>query len=336
MRLRLPWSRTERRQSATDAVITALVSRAGGNLVGDPTASGALEMAAGVWARSFAAATVTPAVPILSPTFLALVARNLARRGESVHMLDLQDGRLVALPVGSWDIRGDVDESTWRYQCHRQGPSRTRTQFVGSEGVLHFRYATDPARPWEGISPLGCRVQRPARDYPQDRMAHHATRGGHRALFPARPAADVRDVVDAGGRRPLGRVRLSRHDHGHAGVGLWPPSSRPYALRRGSAWAPGRSVGFPPIGQKQRKRTAMSVRERHHVGAKGLIRLQDAVARGIRNAWVGGSSPPCGTASSSRPFVLSLQPFVTPSIRPLKKSRWAKVKAMMPGATTTT
>ena len=32
----------------------------------------------------------------------------------------------------------------------------------------------------------------------------------------------------------------------------------------------------------------------------------------------------------------SAQPFVTPSIRPLKKSRWAKVKAMMPGATTTT
>ena len=31
-----------------------------------------------------------------------------------------------------------------------------------------------------------------------------------------------------------------------------------------------------------------------------------------------------------------LKPFVTPSIRPLKKSRWAKVKAMMPGATTTT
>ena len=150
-----PWSRTERRQDATAATIAALVSRAGGNLVGDPTASGALEMAAGVWARSFAAATVTPAVPILSPTFLALVARNLARRSESLHLLDLQDGRLVALPVGGWSIRGDVDESTWRYQCHRQGPSRTRTQFVGSEGVLHFRYATDPARPWEGISPLG-------------------------------------------------------------------------------------------------------------------------------------------------------------------------------------
>ena len=155
MAWRWPWARAEVRQDATDAVITALVSRAGGNLVGDPTASGALEMAAGVWARSFAAATVTPALPILSPTFLALVARNLARRGESVHMLDMRDGQLVALPVGTWDIRGDVDESTWRYQCHRQGPSRTRTQFVGSEGVLHFRYATDPARPWEGISPLG-------------------------------------------------------------------------------------------------------------------------------------------------------------------------------------
>ena len=41
-------------------------------------------------------------------------------------------------------------------------------------------------------------------------------------------------------------------------------------------------------------------------------------------------------APASRPIQSVLQPFVTPSIRPLKKSRWAKVKAMMPGATTTT
>ena len=80
----------------------------------------------------------------------------------------------------------------------------------------------------------------------------------------------------------------------------------------------------------------MNAREPHYMVAKDLIRLQDVVARGIRNAWVGSSSLSCGTASFSRPFVLSLQPFVTPSIRPLKKSRWAKVKAMMPGATTTT
>ena len=150
-----PWQRREERQSATDAVLSALVARAGGNIASDPHASGALEMASGMWARCFAAATVAPALPLVSPTFLALVARNLSRRGESVHMLDLHDGRLVALPVGTWDVRGDIDESSWRYQCHRQGPSRTRTQFVGSDGVLHFRYATDSARPWQGISPLG-------------------------------------------------------------------------------------------------------------------------------------------------------------------------------------
>ena len=149
------WQRREQRQSATDALVTALVSRAGGAEAGDAGASGALEMAAGVWARAFAAATVTPAVSILSPTFMALVARNLARRGESVHLLDIVDGRLVAHPCGGWDIRGDVDEAGWRYQLHRYGPSRTRSQFVGSDGVLHFRYATDPARPWEGVAPLG-------------------------------------------------------------------------------------------------------------------------------------------------------------------------------------
>ena len=156
MRWRLPWQpRQETRQSATDAVVTALLARAGGGEAGDANATGAQEMAAGVWARSFAAATVTPAVPLVSPTFLALVARNLARRGESVHLIDVQDGRLVALPCGSWDIRGDVDPESWIYQIHRYGPSRSRSQYVPGSAVLHFKYAFDPARPWEGIAPLG-------------------------------------------------------------------------------------------------------------------------------------------------------------------------------------
>ena len=153
--MRWPWSKPEARQSATDAVLSALVSRAGGGVAGNPNASGALEMASGVWSRCFAAATVTPALSILTPTFMALVARNLARRGESVHLLDIADGRVVAMPVGSWDVRGDVDAATWIYQLHRFGPSRSRSQFVGSDGVLHFKYAVDPARPWQGISPLG-------------------------------------------------------------------------------------------------------------------------------------------------------------------------------------
>ena len=153
--MRWPWSKPETRQSATDAVVAALVSRAGGGVASDPNSSGALEMACGVWSRCFAAATVTPAVPLVSPTFLAGVARDLARRGESVHLLDIADGRLVALPCGSWDIRGDVDAATWVYQLHRFGPTRSSSQYVGADSVLHFRYATDPARPWQGISPLG-------------------------------------------------------------------------------------------------------------------------------------------------------------------------------------
>ena len=151
-----PWSKFEARQSATDAVVAALVARAGGNVASDPHASGALEMAASMWARCFAAATVAPAIPLLNASFLALVARNLSRRGESVHLLDIVDGRLVARPCGGWTIRGDdVDEAGWRYEVHRFGPARSRSQFVGSDGVLHFRYAVDPARPWEGVAPLG-------------------------------------------------------------------------------------------------------------------------------------------------------------------------------------
>ena len=35
------------------------------------------------------------------------------------------------------------------------GPSSNETRIYPSASVLHFRYASDPERPWHGISPLG-------------------------------------------------------------------------------------------------------------------------------------------------------------------------------------
>ena len=34
------------------------------------------------------------------------------------------------------------------------GPSGTVTRRTESAGVLHFRYATEPTRPWRGLGPL--------------------------------------------------------------------------------------------------------------------------------------------------------------------------------------
>ena len=151
------WRRTvEARESQpfTDAIVDAIAAQAAGTTAGDPGAIAALEAAAGLWARAFAAATLTPAVPAITPDVLALIARDLIRRGESVHVVEIEAGAPILRPAGSWDVRGPWRESAWRYRLDLFGPSGNVTRFVPSDGVVHCRYAVDPSRPWHGLSPL--------------------------------------------------------------------------------------------------------------------------------------------------------------------------------------
>ena len=154
--MRWPWQRAEVRESQpfTDAVVSAIAEQAGGASVGDPSAIAALETAAGLYARAFAAATVEPAHPAITPAVLALIARGLIRRGESLHLVDVDGGAPVLIPAGSWDVRGPWRESEWWYRLDLFGPSGNVTKFVPADAVAHFRYAFDPARPWLGLSPL--------------------------------------------------------------------------------------------------------------------------------------------------------------------------------------
>ncbi|MCY4658614.1 MAG: phage portal protein [Acidobacteria bacterium] len=147
----------EKRESLpfTDAVVAALTAQAAGTAAGDPSAIAALEAASALYASAFRAAKLTPAVPALNPGTMALVARNLLRHGEDVHLIDVQGGEVRLIPCGSWDVRGPWREPEWWYRADTFGPSGNATHFVPSGGVLHFRYAVDSARPWYGISPLG-------------------------------------------------------------------------------------------------------------------------------------------------------------------------------------
>ena len=140
----------------TDAVIKAIVNQAEGTTPGDPAQVWALECAANLYARAFAAAKITgERTEALSPTFMALTARDLIRRGDSLHLIEIKRGALSLLPAGSWDVRGSHDEDAWFYRLDLFGPSGNITRFVPSGQVLHFRYAYDPARPWRGVGPLG-------------------------------------------------------------------------------------------------------------------------------------------------------------------------------------
>ena len=158
--MRWPWQQPEKRESQpfTDAITAAITASAAGTTAGDPGAIAALEAAAGLYASAFAGARLEGPdnlTTALTPAVRALLARNIIRRGESVFLIDLERGRPILRPVGSWDVRGGHMPSDWFIRCDLFGPSGNVTRFVPHAAVIHARYSVDPARPWLGIGPLG-------------------------------------------------------------------------------------------------------------------------------------------------------------------------------------
>ena len=60
----------------TDALVRAIVEHAQGGATADPTATAAVEAAAGAYGRAFAVAELDPAVPELTGATLAMIARS--------------------------------------------------------------------------------------------------------------------------------------------------------------------------------------------------------------------------------------------------------------------
>ena len=96
--MRWPWSKRETRESSfTDALVTQILASASGASLALPTTIAALETAANLYARAFAAAKVSGpawAQEALTPPCLALIARALIRSGEIVLLIDAVDGEL--------------------------------------------------------------------------------------------------------------------------------------------------------------------------------------------------------------------------------------------------
>ena len=147
----------ETRSSYSDAVVAAILAQARG-VTAQPTTTAALEACAGLVGRSFAGARIENAPDIigdaLTPSLMCMVGRALIRYGEIVLVPDVSDaGQLVLLPASSHTVTGTSD--AWEYQVTLAGPSTTTTIKLPADGVCHFRYACDAARPWRGIGPLG-------------------------------------------------------------------------------------------------------------------------------------------------------------------------------------
>ena len=157
-----PWSRkpqTENRASYGDTVINALVEAAQGEVVRSAHTTAALESCAAIYAAAFAVATIEEAPDMvrkaLAPGVRSLMARNMIRCGEDLHLIDVDGPELRLLPVGAHDVRGGIDRSTWWVRADLFGPSGNITRLVPYEAVLHSMYSVEPSRPWAGVSPLG-------------------------------------------------------------------------------------------------------------------------------------------------------------------------------------
>ena len=149
----------EKRENApfTDAVINGILAATAPASPGDAQAIGALETAAAIWSRAFAAATVTPVTPVtesITPSIRAVIGRELVRRGECVFAIKVVNGMFRLVPAGSWDVRGPWSEDDWDYRVDLFGASEHETELLPSSGVVHARYSIDPGTPWIGVAPL--------------------------------------------------------------------------------------------------------------------------------------------------------------------------------------
>ena len=155
------WRFWEKREGYTDTIINALIQAAEGS-ARNAHATAALESAAGLYQAAFSAAKVEPAQEALGPCFLGeaeaadpIWTGCLSDRGRGwedpspgCRILEYRSGEG---PRSSEDVEfGGPEEII----CQIQGPTSAETIKVPSSGVIHFRYAVDPLRPWEGLGPL--------------------------------------------------------------------------------------------------------------------------------------------------------------------------------------
>ena len=239
-----PFSKIEHRASATDAIVSALISQAGGSSVPPSVeALGAVEAAAGLWSRAFASATVEPstaATQALTPSVLAAIGRGLAVSGEVVFALDV-NGTVELTQAASWKVSGGLRPETWRYVLDLPLPGGGAIKRpLPAESVLHIRYATRPRAPWVGVSPLGMASETQAlAGWIEKRLAEETStatsyvlplpesRGGSEAL--------IADIKKGAGRLHIvdttatafgdGTASAPRQDWGTKRLGADPPDS---------------------------------------------------------------------------------------------------------------
>ena len=152
-----PIVRRELRSGYSSALLAAAEADAAGGVGGLATATAAVEVASGLWARGLSLARVEPGgarTRALTAPLLAMIGRALCRSGEIVLDLRVEGGQVRMLPASSaYVVKGSGDRRTWIYTVTIDGPGSTETHWRRREAVAHVQYLADPARPWLGRAP---------------------------------------------------------------------------------------------------------------------------------------------------------------------------------------
>lgn len=140
-------------QSALDRLIeaSAVIS------ISDVTSTAAVEAASGALSRAFASATVEAPVWVqhaVTPRFLAQVARDVMRNGESLHLIELsRRGVLRLQPCSQWHFSGSGRPESWKVRATYFGPSDSTTKYIPFRGVIFLPWGSDAGSPYTGTSP---------------------------------------------------------------------------------------------------------------------------------------------------------------------------------------
>ena len=212
--MRWPWSKREPEQRSTAQGYTASLTAAlqagaeGGVSDTAPLATAALEAASGLYARCMAAATIEGAPDVadaLTPPVLALIARNLIRRGEDHHRIYVRAGRIVLEPCGFSYAHGNgPDPMGWTYNATLYGPTDSRHEWVPATSMLHTRYSVDSSRPWLGVPPWSWAASTSQAIAALDRMVAREAAAPHGSLL---SVPDSPQVDEDGDIRPLDAFR---------------------------------------------------------------------------------------------------------------------------------
>ena len=146
--------KSEVRASYTDAIVQALLQGAEGSPTASVSSLGVVEAAAGLWSRSFASATVTPAGPAttaLTPAVLEVVGRRLLLHGECLFEIVIDDGAVKLVEASNWEIE---ERGAWLYRADFSTPEGTYTRDLTGERVVHARINASSRQPWQGQSPI--------------------------------------------------------------------------------------------------------------------------------------------------------------------------------------